>query len=89
MKVKFNNGLFDSRIEDGNLILESLTQTFIFEGVGKIMEDSCDHDYWQEGFKHTSRSSFESEWYDNNTQFYVEVYKDEAQPVLDMTKNVN
>jgi hypothetical protein len=89
MKVKFRNNLYTPTIQDGNLVLESLHETFIFEGLGTKIEDECDSDYWKEGFKHTSRSDFESDWMDTNLQFFVDVYREEAQKVNDLSKMLN
>lgn len=88
-KVRLNGNLYDARIEETHLILESLTDTLIFEGLGQKIEDECDHDYWKEGFKYESQSSFYSYYMDNHLQFYVDVYKSDAQKVHDMSKNVN
>lgn len=87
--IRFLGNLFESRIEDGNLILESLHKTFIFEGLGKRVEDEAEHEYWREGFKHQSWSSFLSEYLDSMIQYAVDTHKDEAQKVLDLSKNLN
>lgn len=87
--IRFNNGLYEARIDDGNLILESLTETFIFEGLGKRVEDEADHEYWKEGYKHQSRRSFESEYIDSMIQYAVDTHKEEAQRVHDLSKSLN
>lgn len=87
--IKFNGGLYTAIIEDGNLILDSLTDVFIFEGAGKRLTEEAENAFYSLEYAGQRLNGFISDYINDNAQYFVDTHKEEAQKVEDFSKNVN
>lgn len=87
--IKFNNGLYTAIIEDGNLILDSLTDVFIFEGAGKRLTEEAENAFYSLRYAGQRLNGFISDYINDNAQYFVDTHKEEAQKVEDFSKNLN
>lgn len=87
--IRFNNGLYSANIEDGNLILDSLTETWIIEGLGKEITEDAREEFFKLEWAGQRINPFTSEFIDRHLQSYVDYHKSEAQKVHDLSKELN
>lgn len=87
--IKFNNGLYTAIIEDGHLILDSLTDIYIFEGAGKRLTEEAENAFYSLRYAGQRLSGFVSDYINDTAQYYVDTHRDEAQKVHDMSKFLN
>lgn len=87
--IKFNNGLYTAIIQDGHLILDSLTDVYLFEGAGKRLTEEAENAFYSVKYAGQRLSSFISEYIDDHAQYFVDTHKDEAQKVHDLSKLLN
>lgn len=90
MKIKLFGNIYDATIDSGNVILESLHEAWIIEGLGDKIEIDADYEYWHEGgLYRMGWTSFYSEFIEKHLQSYVESNREHVQKVIDFSKNVN
>jgi hypothetical protein len=87
--IKFNNGLYSAIIEDGNLILDSLKDVFIFEGAGTKLTEAAENEFYSLRYAGQRLNPFISDYINDNAQYYVDTHKEDAQKVHDLSKELN
>lgn len=88
-KVRFNQGLYDCRIEDGHIILDSLSETFIFPNGGKELTEDAEREFYSLRYAGQRLNGFISEYIDSTVQCWVDSNKELAQKVHDLSKMLN
>lgn len=89
MKIRFQNNYFDASIMDGHLILDSLTETFVFPDGGKELTEDAERAFFSLPYAGQRLNSFISEYVDSNIQCWVDSHRDEAELVHDLSKILN
>lgn len=80
-KIRFNTEKYDSLIVDGNVELQSLSETIIFDGLGKEITEDGEREFFRLPYAGERLSTFLSEWIETNLQCYVDSHREEAQVV--------
>lgn len=88
-KIRFNQNLYDASIQDGNLILDSLHETFIFPNGGKELTEDAEREFYSLRYAGQRLNSFISEYIDSTVQTWVDTHKEDAQKVHDLSKILN
>lgn len=89
-KILFFGHRYDSRIEEGNVILDSLDAVYIIEGLGDKIEIDADYEFRNEGgIYRMGWAEFYGEFIENYLQTYVDNNREHAQKVHDLSKNLN
>lgn len=87
--IKFKDGLYSASIVDGNLILDSLTDVYMFEGAGKRLTEEAENAFYSVRYAGQRLSSFINEYIDDNAQYFVDTHKEDALKVHDLSKELN
>jgi len=78
-KIRFNLERYDSVIDNGNVELQSINETIIFEGLGKLITDEAEREFFSLKFAGQRLNGFISEFVENHLQTFVDTYREEAQ----------
>jgi len=78
-KIRFGNGLYDSIICDGNIELQGLNETIIFDGGGKELTEDAEKAFFSVRYAGQRLSSFIAEYIEDTLQYWVDVHKEDAQ----------
>lgn len=87
--IKFKEGLYSASIVDGNLILDSLTDVYMFDGAGKRLTEEAENAFYSVKYAGQRLSSFISEYIDDHAQYFVDTHREDAQKVHDLSKILN
>ncbi len=80
-KIRFNGNSYDSIICDGNIELQSIHETIIFDGGGKELIEDAERAFYSVRYAGQRLNSFISEYIEDTLQYWVDVHKEDAQIV--------
>ena len=80
-KVRFNGNLYDAVINEGNIELQSIQETIIFENGGKELTEDAERAFYQLRYAGQRLNGFISDFIDDMVQYYVDTHKENAQVV--------
>ncbi len=80
-KIRFNSNLYDSVIIDGNIELQSLSETIIFEGGGLELTEDAEREFYSLHYAGQRINSFISEFIEDRLQCFIDSHSDEAEVI--------
>ncbi len=78
-KVRFAGNLYDACLIDGNIELQSISETIIFPNGGKELTEDAERAFYSLRYAGQRLNGFISDFIDDRIQCYVDSNKESAQ----------